>query len=95
MVLDLPDRARLVRLKKIYFLMVRFPKWLERPLRRLIDSPAAAGLRRAVPDRHLHLHRRADLGDAVLVHLKTFAINPLRRRLPLQHAASRTPAATG
>lgn len=96
MYLDLPDRDRLVRLKKVYFLMMRFP-WMERPLRRLIDY--------RVPllfdvlflthfSYYIFIAERVSFLQ-YLVHLKTFAINPvLRRWMPLQQTGqSYTPPA--
>ena len=86
MVLDLPDRARLVRLKKVYFLMMRFP-WLERPLRRLIDYPIPLFFDVLFL---LHFTYYIFIAERIsimqyLVHVKTFALNPLlRRRWPLQ-----------
>ena len=38
MVLNLPERERLVRLKKVYYLCMRFP-WLEKPLTALTKYP--------------------------------------------------------
>jgi len=87
MYLDLPDRDRLVRLKKVYFLMMRFP-WLERPLRRLIDYRIPLlfdVLFLAHFSYYIFIAERVSFLQ-YLVHLKTFAINPvLRRWAPLQH----------
>lgn len=86
MYLDLPDRDRLVRLKKVYFLMMKFPV-LERPLRWLIDFniPLLFDLLfLAHFSYYVFLAERISLYQ-YLVHIKTFAINPvLRRNMPLQ-----------
>lgn len=90
MYLNLPDRERLVRLKKVYYLMMRFP-WLEKPLRRLIDFriPLLFDVLFL-----MHFTYYIFLAEKIsffqyLVHLKTFAINPvLRRKLPLQQTGA-------
>lgn len=87
MYLDLPDRQRLVNLKKVYFLMMKFP-WLERPLAWLTQ------FRLPWLFNFLFL---AHFGWYVLwaerisfwqwvYHLRTFVFNPvLRQKQPLGH----------
>ena len=98
MLLDLPDRERLVSLKKVYFLMRALP---EDERRRWCGSrlPRAAALHAAVPMHftyYIFIVERMSIVQ-YLVHVKTFAINPLlRRRIPLQHTGEPyTPAAAG
>ena len=87
MYLDLPDRDRLVNLKKVYFLMMRFP-WTERPLAYLcrfnvpllFDALFLAhfgwyGFKYENVTKYQMWH-----------HVKTMGINPiLRRAQPLAH----------
>lgn len=87
MYLNLPDRQRLVNLKKVYFLMMRFP-WLERPLAWLTQFrlPWLFNVLFLV-----HFGWYALWAERIsfwqwIYHLQTFVLNPaLRKKQPLGH----------
>lgn len=88
MYLDLPDRDRLVNLKKVYFLMYFFPRL--RPLFLKLINYNIPFLFDFLFMTHFtwYVFRVEKLGFLqFLVQLRTFALNPLlRKKQPLQHS---------
>ncbi len=87
MYLDLPDRARLVNLKKVYFLCMKFP-WLTKPLVALTKLKCdwfftfVFGIHFAY---YVFRFERVSLYQ-LFVHVRNFAINPfLRQKQTLSH----------
>ena len=82
MYLDLPDRVRLVNLKKVYFLMYRFPR-LQRPLARLCRYriPVLFDLLFALHFTYYYLVSEGCSVYQFLVHAKDFGLNPVLRRI--------------
>jgi hypothetical protein len=86
MYLDLPDRQRLVNMKKIYFYMMIFP-WLERPLLALTKLNFPPLFNALFVTHFMYYAFRAEKVSffQFLVHLKTLGLNPmLRKRQTLQ-----------
>lgn len=81
MFLDVPDRVRLVNLKKVYFLMCRFPK-LEKPLAWLcrFRIPVLFDLLFALHFTYYYLISEGCSVYQFLVHVKDFGINPMLRK---------------
>ncbi|MCU1498069.1 MAG: Radical domain protein [Acidimicrobiales bacterium] len=82
MYLDVPDRVRLVNLKKVYFLMFRFPK-LQRPLARLCHYriPLLFDVLFALHFTYYYLLSEGCSVYQFLVHAKDFGLNPVLRRI--------------
>lgn len=81
MYLDLPDRVRLVNLKKVYFLMFRFPR-LQRPLAWLCNFriPVLFDVLFAVHFAYYYILSEGCSFYQFLVHAKDFGLNPVLRR---------------
>lgn len=81
MYLNVEDRDRLVNLKKVYFLMVRFPI-LERPLKRLCQHkiPLLFDILFFMHFGWYALRAEHVSGRQLLHHVKTMAINPVLRK---------------
>lgn len=81
MFLDVPDRVRLVNLKKVYFLMFRFPR-LQRPLAWLCKYriPVLFDALFALHFTYYYLLSEGCSTYQFLVHVKDYAINPMFRR---------------
>lgn len=80
MFLDLDDRVRLVNLKKVYFLMFRFPR-LQRPLAALcrFRIPVFFDLLFALHFTYYYLLSEGCSVYQFLVHVKDYGLNPLLR----------------
>ncbi len=86
MYLDLPDRARLINMKKVYYYMMIFP-WLEKPLAWLTkyNLPPVFNLLFITHFMYYAIRVEKVSIPQFLVHLKIFGLNPiLRKRQPLQ-----------
>lgn len=81
MYLDLPDRVRLVNLKKVYFLMFRFPR-LQRPLAWLCNFriPVLFDVLFALHFAYYYILSEGCSFYQFLVHAKDFGLNPVLRR---------------